>query len=63
VADLLHFHSVGHPWLLLVLASMALLAGLAMQQRGLWLLARELPRDRRALLPADAQAEPRPGLG
>ena len=58
VAELLHRDGVAHPWVLLAAASLTVLAGLALQQRGLWLLATEQPRERPALGPAEAQPEP-----
>jgi hypothetical protein len=45
LAELLRQHGVAHPSLLLAGATLALLAGLALQQGGLWLLASERPRD------------------
>ena len=45
LAELLRQHGVGQPWLLLAGATLALLAGLGLQQGGLWLLASERPRD------------------
>jgi 4-amino-4-deoxy-L-arabinose transferase-like glycosyltransferase len=63
VADLLYRHGVAHPRLLLAGALLTLLAGLGLQQGGLWLLAAHQPRDQRAFPPADPQPEPRPGLG
>jgi hypothetical protein len=58
VADLLHQHGVAHPWVLLAAAALTVLAGLALQQGGLWLLATEAPRERPALPPTDARPEP-----
>jgi hypothetical protein len=39
-------------------ALLVLLAGFALQQGGMWLLARDQPRDQAALPPADAQPAP-----
>jgi hypothetical protein len=58
VADLLHQHGVAHPWVLLAAPALTVLAGLARQQGGLWLLATEAPRERPALPPTDARPEP-----
>jgi 4-amino-4-deoxy-L-arabinose transferase-like glycosyltransferase len=43
LAELLHQHGVGQPWPLLIGATLLLLAALALQQGGLWLLAGERP--------------------
>jgi hypothetical protein len=45
LAELLRQHGVGQPWLVLAGATLALLAALALQQGGLWLLATERPGD------------------
>jgi hypothetical protein len=57
-ADLLHQHGLAHPWVLLAAAALTVLAGLALQQGGLWLLATEAPRERPALPPTDTRPEP-----
>ena len=48
LAEMLHQHGVAHPWLLLAAATLLVLAGLALQQGGLWLLAGDAPRERLA---------------
>jgi hypothetical protein len=58
LADFLHRNGVPYPWLLMTGALLVLLAGFALQQGGMWLLARDQPRDQAALPPADAQPEP-----
>jgi hypothetical protein len=59
VANLLRHNGVAHPRMLLAGAALAVLAGLALQQGGLWLLAAEQrPRERAMLPPADTQPEP-----
>ena len=55
VAELLHQHGVGHPWMLLAAATLLVLAGLALQQGALWLLSSERPRER--LAPAAGPTE------
>ena len=58
LADFLHRNGVPYPWLLMTGALLVLLAGFALQQGGMWLLARDQPRDQAALPPADALPEP-----
>jgi 4-amino-4-deoxy-L-arabinose transferase-like glycosyltransferase len=63
LAELLRQHGVGQPWPLLIGASLLLLAALALQQGGLWLLAGERPSDLEASSagrPAPAHGEIRP---
>jgi hypothetical protein len=56
LAELLRQHGVGQPWLLLAGATLLLLAGLALQQGGLWLLAGQRPRDPEPSSPAGRPA-------
>jgi hypothetical protein len=58
LAGFLRHNGVPYPWVLMTGALLVLLAGFALQQGGMWLLARDQPRDQAALPPADAQPAP-----